>query len=73
MISSILGNWKYMIVHSAWNANNLFIDNDHLMKGLRILTTEKLTSKEVYHIFKVFNKPSSNLYFEELLKDHNRN
>ena len=43
--------------------------HDHdLIKGVRFLTLEKLSSKELYSILitKFTNKPSSNVYFEKI-------
>ena len=44
----------------------------HLIRGSMILAAEKSTSKKIYDIliFKVVKKPSSNIFFEELFKDH---
>ena len=49
------------------NVSDLLIHDHHLIKGMRILTLEKLTSKELYSILitKFTNKPSSNIYFEK--------
>ena len=49
------------------------ITNDHhLIKGSRFMTLDKLTSAEIYSILtlKVQNKPSSNIYFENLFNYH---
>ena len=72
MISSIPENWQ-LIKHGSWDANNLLIHNHHLIRGSSILTTEILAFREIdeFIIFQIVNKPSSNLYFEELLKGHN--
>ena len=53
-------------------AANLITDDDHLIKGSRVITLDKLTSTEIYSILtlKVQNKPSSNIYFENLFKYH---
>ena len=50
------------------------IIHDHpLIKGSRITTLVKLTPTKIYSIFipKVQNKPSSNIYFENLFNDYN--
>ena len=49
------------------NVSDLLIHDHHLIKGMRILTLEKLTSNELYSILitKFTNKPSSNIYFEK--------
>ena len=47
----------------------IFLSNDyHLIKEARMLTLEKLSSKECYSILitKFANKPSSNVYFEKI-------
>ena len=46
---------------------DLLIDDHHLIKRARILTLEKLSSKELYSILitKLTNKPS-NVYFEKI-------
>ena len=47
---------------------DLLIHDHHLIKRARILTLEKLSSKELYSILitKLTNKPSSNVYFEKI-------
>ena len=51
----------------------MIIHDHHLIKGSRVLTLDKLTSSEIYSILilKVQNKPSSNIYFENLFNDYN--
>ena len=55
------------------NAINLIIHDHHLVKGSRVITLDKLTSTELYSILisKTQNKPSSNIYFENLYNDYN--
>ena len=45
----------------------------HLIKSSRVITLDKLTSTEIYFILisKVQNKPSFNIYFENLLNGDN--
>ena len=60
--------WKTIIKQNPGNANELLIQDHHLIKEAQILTLEKLSSKELYSILiiKSTNKPSSNVYFEEI-------
>ena len=55
------------------NAINRIIHDHHLVKGSRVITLDKLTSTELYSILisKTQNKPSSNIYFENLYNDYN--
>ena len=57
------------------NAINLIIHDHHLVKGSRVITLDKLTSTEIYSILisRAQNKPSSNIYFENLYNDYNIN
>ena len=71
-------NTTYMKVHilnsyNYENATNLIIHHDHLIKGSRVMTLDKQTSTKIYSILisKVQNKPSSNIYFENLFNDYN--
>ena len=52
------------------NENDLF-QNHHVIKRARILSLEKLFSKEIYSILisNIVNKPTSNIYFEKLFED----
>ena len=51
----------------------MIVHDHHLIKGSRVITLDKLTSTEIYSILisKVQSKPSSNIYFENLLNDYN--
>ena len=42
--------WNAFIKQNFGNASGLLIHEDHLIKGARILTLEKLSSKELYSI-----------------------
>ena len=55
------------------NATNLIIHNRHLVKGSRVITLDRLKSTEIYSILisRGQNKPSSNIYFENLYNDYN--
>ena len=45
--------------------------NHHVIKGARILSTDKLFPKEIYLILisNIVNKPTSNIYFEKLFEN----
>ena len=45
--------------------------NHHVIKGVRILSLDKLSSKKIYSILisNTVNKPTSNLYFEKLFEN----
>ena len=60
--------WKTNTEQNLGNVRNLLIHDHHLIKGARILTLEKLSSEELYSmlITKVIDKPSSNVYFENV-------
>ena len=61
--------WKAIIKQNPGKVSDLLIHDHHLIKKARILTLEKLSSKELYSILitKFKNKPSSNVYFEKIL------
>ena len=44
--------WKTLINQNPGNVSDLLIQDHHLIKEARILTLEKLTSKELYLILK---------------------
>ena len=54
------------------SATHLIIHDHHVIKGSRILTSDKLSSTEIYAILipKVQINPSSNFYFENLFNDN---
>ena len=60
--------WKTIIKQNPGNVSDLLIHDYYLIKGARILTLEKLSSKELYSVLitKFTNKPSSNVYFEKI-------
>ena len=51
------------------NDVSLISHNHHVIKVSRVITLDKLAPVEIYSILisKVQNKPSSNIYFENLL------
>ena len=59
--------WKTIIKKNPGKVRDLLIQDHHLIKGARILTFEKLSSKELYStlITKFTNKPSSKVYLEK--------
>ena len=72
LIDSIPEKWKFIIKKNDEVAANLTTHDHHLIKGSRVITLDKLTSTEIYSILtvKVQNKPSSNIYFENLFNYH---
>ena len=52
---------------------NLIIDNHQLVKSSRVITLDKLVSTGIYSVLisKAQNKPSSDVYFENLYNDYN--
>ena len=73
LIDSIPQTWKIIIKENYENATNLIIHDHHLVKGLRVITLDKLTLTKIYFILisRAQNKPSSNIYFENLYNDYN--
>ena len=57
---------KIIIKESYENATNPIIHDHHLVKGSRVITLDKLTLTS-----RAQNKPSSNVYFENLYYDYN--
>ena len=64
---------RFVIIENYENATNMIVHDHHLIKGSRVITLDKLTSTEIYSILisKVQSKPSSTIYFENLLNDYN--
>ena len=63
--------WKRIVFdYNDINDNDLF-QNHHVIKRARILSLEKLFSKEIYSILisNIVNKPTSNIYFEKLFEN----
>ena len=73
LIDFISQRWKIIIKENYGNAINLIIYDHHLVKSSRVITLDKLTSTEIYSILisRAQNKPSSNIYFENLYNDYN--
>ena len=65
--------WKFIIKENCENSSSFIVHDHHLIKVSRAVISDKLTSTEIYSILisKVQNKPSSNIYFENLFKDYN--
>ena len=57
---------KIIIKESYENATNPIIHDHHLVKGSRVIALDKLTLTS-----RAQNKPSSNVYFENLYYDYN--
>ena len=57
---------KVIIKESYENATNPIIHDHHLVKGSSVITLDKLTLTS-----RAQNKPSSNVYFENLYYDYN--
>ena len=70
LISAIPEGWKFIIKETHESTTNLIIRDNHLIKGSRILTLDKLSSTEIHAILilKVQNKP--NFYFENLFNNN---
>ena len=66
--NSIPEKWKFTIKKNNEIGGNLLAHDHHLIKGSRVITLDKLTSTEIHSILilKVQNKPSSNIYFENI-------
>ena len=58
--------WNTFIKQNSGNASGLLIHEDHLIKGARILTLEKLSSKELYSI--LITKIQINLHQMSILR-----
>ena len=73
LIDSSPQRWKIIIKENYANTINLVIHDHHLVKGSRVISLDKLTSIEIYSILisRAQNKPSSNVYFENLFHDYN--
>ena len=67
-VDSIPQRWKINIKVNYENATNLIVHDYHLVKGSRVITSDKVTSTEIYSILisRAQNKPSSNIYNENL-------
>ena len=59
---------KIIVKVNYENATNLIIHDYHLVKGSRVITSDKVTSTEICSILisRAQNKPSSNIYNENL-------
>ena len=72
MAASAIPGWQRIIKKPYKDAPNLIIHYNHVSKDTRVFTLDKLTSTEIYSILisKVQNKPSCNIYFENLFDDN---
>ena len=68
---AIQHKWKKIIKRNPGNVIDLLTHDHLLFKGTRVLTLEKLSSKELSSVLitKFTNKPSSNVYFEKILSN----
>ena len=73
LTDSIPQGWKIAIKENYENGINVIIHDHHLIKGSRVISLDKLTSTEIYSILisRAQNKPSCNIYFENLYNDYN--
>ena len=68
---TISTRWKKLISNYSDIDKETMCQNHHVLKGTRILFTNKLSSKEIYSILNsnIVNKPTSNIYFEKLFEN----
>ena len=68
---AIQHKWKKIIKRNPGNVIDLLTHDHLLFKGTRVLTLEKLSSKELSSVLitKFTSKPSSNVYFEKILSN----
>ena len=73
LVDSFPERWELISKGNYENDTNLIIHDHHLIKGSRFITLDKLTPTKIWSILisKVQNKPSSNIYFENLFNDYN--
>ena len=71
MLSQFLWFNKYTKIEGTVICQIRLMPNDHVTKGARILSLDKLSSKEICSILisNIVNKPTSNSYFEKLCKN----
>ena len=72
LIDSITQRSNIIIKENYENAINLIIHGHHLVKDSRVTSLDKLKSTEIYSILisRAQNKPSSNIYFENLFHNY---
>ena len=63
--------WKTLISNYSDNDEENLCQNHHIIKGARIFSADKLSSKEIYSVLisNIVNKPTSNTYFEKLFEN----
>ena len=71
-MDSIPQRWK-IIIKENYEKDTNFIIHNHLVKGSRVITLDKLASTEIYYLLisRAQNTPSSNIYFKILYNDYN--
>ena len=72
---AILGKWKQILKQNLDINQNLIYLNDHLIKNSRLVSLEKLDSKDISNIIISNTKstPTSQKYFEHLSLHNNLN
>ena len=74
IINAIPKQWKEKLLEqTSGNPNNIVFKEHHIIKNSRIVSLNKLISKEIYNylITEKFDKPTSHKYFENLFNDQN--
>ena len=74
IINAIPKQWKEKLLEqTSGNPNNIVFKEHHIIKNSRIVSLNKLISKEIYNylITEKFDKPTSQKYFENLFNDQN--
>ena len=74
IINAIPKQWKEKLLENAsGNPINIVFKEHHIIKNSRIVSLNKLISKEIYNylITEKFDKPTSQKYFENLFNDQN--
>ena len=63
--------WKAVISNYSDIDYKTFCQNHHVIKGAKILATDKLSSGKIYSILisNIANKPTSNIYFKKLFEN----
>ena len=63
--------WKKCIKQTSENTSLLVVKDHHLLRGLRIIILEKLSSKELYSLLisTINHQPTSQKYFDNLFSN----
>ena len=75
IIHALPQHWKETIKEFAGNLENLYIQDHHLIKCNSIYNSEKLNSKELYHMQLClrYDKPTCQSYHEKNFDDYDFN